>query len=216
MTYNTYLIPQIDDLELRKWLIHQDGGSMYEFVNLCVMCTSMKHSPIYVVYFKLCLCVCCVTRWITRELGAPTFICYDTIFWTAYIYGLDCSCFQLQGSDKKELRNRSNVTHFREEHSETDKLTKDALGKGAVWELKLMLCHTFSECSSRKRKLSSTLLLQWCHSFPRAVTLGKRSAAMWDTRSHGSVPKGLVNSCMSSNAESCSRQRHCHIFFLNI
>ena len=27
MTYNTYLIPQIDDLELCEWLIHLDGGS---------------------------------------------------------------------------------------------------------------------------------------------------------------------------------------------
>ena len=28
MTYNTYLIPQIDDLELHEWLIHLDGGSI--------------------------------------------------------------------------------------------------------------------------------------------------------------------------------------------
>ena len=27
MTYITYLVPQIDDLELREWFIHLDGGS---------------------------------------------------------------------------------------------------------------------------------------------------------------------------------------------
>ena len=32
MTYNTYLIPQIDDLKLREWLINLDGGSKWFFV----------------------------------------------------------------------------------------------------------------------------------------------------------------------------------------
>ena len=32
MTYNTYLIPQIDDLELREWLIHPDGGSTVQYL----------------------------------------------------------------------------------------------------------------------------------------------------------------------------------------
>ena len=35
MTYNTYLIPQIDDLELREWLIHVDGGGNH--VHQCTL-----------------------------------------------------------------------------------------------------------------------------------------------------------------------------------
>ena len=49
MTYNTYLISQIDDLELREWLIHLDGGSSNLHTSLDYVTTTIVGRNIYVV-----------------------------------------------------------------------------------------------------------------------------------------------------------------------